>query len=67
LHLFVTDFNKKSESKNNLKTASNEKLLGATSEKRFFLEERENMVQNYLFKKMIFITVNKRKIDSEFS
>jgi len=41
LHPFV----KKSESKKNLKTASNEKLLRATSQKiDFFLEERENMI-----------------------
>jgi len=31
VHPFVTDLKKKSESKNNLKTFSNEKLLGATS------------------------------------
>jgi len=34
---------KKSESKNNLKTASNDKL--AASQKIFFLEEIENMFQ----------------------
>jgi len=42
LHPFVTTFKKKSESKKNLKTASNKKLLRAASQKiDFFRGERK--------------------------